>query len=204
MNLPAYEYPRNALVDFKPIGDAIDANRDYAIKQEGNAIKREHLALEKQNSERSWAQLERKRQADEAKRIGQIMSVIDAEENPQRRQLLWRGAQSANRAMFDHAASNFGLDANDHINGPKFFMAQADLFDPMKRKVQEAQIAAQNASAMSNRAHAGYYQAATEAAKAKAAPTPAPSPTQAESLDSYNIDAAGNLVRPTEIGRAHV
>ena len=68
MQLPAYEYPRNALVDFKPINDAIDANRDYSVKQEGNALKREHLALEKKNSERSWAQLERQRQADEVKR----------------------------------------------------------------------------------------------------------------------------------------
>ena len=104
-----------------------------------------------------------------------------------------RGFTAANQKLAEHMGG-YGLDPNDHMNGPKFLAAQAGEFDPMKRRVQEAQISAQNASAMSNRAHAGYYQAATEAAKAKAAPAPAP--TQAENLDSYNIDAAGNLIRP--------
>jgi hypothetical protein len=195
MNLPAYEYPRNALVDFKPINDAIDANRTDAIQREQNAIKRDHLALEKRNSDRLWAQLERQRQADEVKRIGQMARVIDAEENPQRRQLLWRGFSAANKNLVEHMGG-YGLDPNDHMNGPKFLAAQAGEFDPMKRRLTEAQIAAQNASAASNRAHAGYYNAAAEAAKVKAQPQQAA--TTVDPLQGYGIDENGDYIPPPQ------
>lgn len=195
MQLPAYEYPRNALVNFQPINDAIDANRTFDIHREANALKREQLGISRSELGLKYQDAERKRQADEVKRIGQVMAVIDAEENPQRRQLLWRGAQSANRDLFDHM-TKFGVDPNDHINGPKFLMAQAGEFDPMKRRLTEAQIAAQNASAMSNRAHAGYYNAAAEAAKVKAQPQQAA--TTVDPLQGYGIDENGDYVPPPQ------
>lgn len=63
MNLPAYSYPTNALLNFAPINDAIDSNRKYGLQQRSMAMDEGRYGMQKTEFERAQAERERSAQA---------------------------------------------------------------------------------------------------------------------------------------------
>ena len=190
MQLPGYQYPNNALINFQPVSDAIDSNRQNALMQDANAIKREHLGMERRKLAMAETKSEEERQHRLVQNIGRMSQVIDDMPDGPQRRAAWQNVVRANN--FGQRLTEHGIDPNDHVNGPRFLVAQAGEFDPWKRKVQQAQIEAHGAAAASSRAHAGYYQAGADALRAKAAPQVA----TGSSIDDYRIDRSGEVVGP--------
>ena len=152
--LPAYEI-NNALINMAPINNAID---DYRRReQQGVENERQNKLLgfkERElgisESRLGMDQAKAGRDAEQARveKIGREAGMIDSLDGPQRQQMHQRLMQGNP----DVAAmlGRYGMDPNDHVNVPKFLMAQAGSYDPLGTKAKQAQIAqAQAATAAS-------------------------------------------------------
>lgn len=85
MQLPAYQVPRNALMDLSPISEAIDSNRANALAQQKMGIEQERLGMERKRlgmAEQSHSQAQ---QDAVRKRMGgmALLALQDADEAKQ-------------------------------------------------------------------------------------------------------------------------
>lgn len=198
MNLPGYEYPRNALVDFSPVNQAIDSNRQNALMQRRADIDQQRLGMERERLGMAKAESAEQKQLRQVQRWGMQAQVIDEMPDGQQKQQLAGQFYQSNPDLMAHIKSK-GIDPA-HPQVWKLLRAEAGNYDPLKQRLTEAQIAAQNANAASSRAHAGYYSAGTRAMNAKtdAAAQPAPA-TQSQPLaDAYGMTEDGQIIPPSQ------
>lgn len=178
-----------------------EINRLIAPIQQGyqDYRKQEQLQVENQRADeqlgmqRTKLGMERERfdrdsQNAEIARIGNMAKVIDGEKDPTRRAAMLRRMYQGSPNMVT-ALTKSGVDPNDHVNVPKFLMAQAGGYDPLAEQKARAEIGRIGASTRLAGAQADYY-------KARATPAPVAAPPQADPLAGHGLDDNGNIVGP--------
>ena len=138
MQLPAYDYPKNALINFAPISDAIDSNRKLAHDNRELDIKQQHITNERDKFGLQREQADADKAQREVHRIAGHAAVIDQMPDGPQRQAEWQKLVQGN-GMGEHF-SKHGIDPSDHRNGTKFLIAEAGKFDPLADKLKQAQI----------------------------------------------------------------
>jgi hypothetical protein len=149
--------PQNALqapnmnVDFSPISNAIDSNRRNALALKEDARQEQELSMRRQSHSASMADRGRENETKLAQRVAGLSQMVMNEPDPVKQQQMWGKFTSADPRIAK-TLTQYGFDPNDHINGPKFIIAQARGYqDPMEarkaelqNKYLEAQIGAAN------------------------------------------------------------
>lgn len=148
MKLPDYEYPRNALINFAPINDAADGYVQNKLMQRRQANEDTRLGMEQERLGMAKAESAQQSQAREVARIGKESEAIHAMEGPQR-QAIWQQWTTRNPSVAAHM-EKFGIDPNDHVNGPKFLAMQAGSFNQLDQDKTRAQIEADRARTASS------------------------------------------------------
>lgn len=166
MNMPAPQYPRSALLDFAPLGQAIDTYRQgaqqKAVMDQNRAIGQTAAtqgATAAANQAYGLGRLEDgaalnkqgEGQRDRfVKRYGVLAQQIDLEGDPNKRARMWAG--TLERMRREGASSGitgeFDPEELDPMTGPKLLMAQAGLLtDPLERQSKQADIGLKQAQA---------------------------------------------------------
>ena len=101
MQLPGYEFPRNALVDFKPVNDAIDSNRANALASRRADMDQERLGMERERLSMAKASHSEAQQEATRKRLGgqALLALQESDEGKQaaiHKQLLSAHPNAAN------------------------------------------------------------------------------------------------------------
>lgn len=138
MQMPAYRID-NTELQTEPVVNALMQNRAYGLKQEQMGLERERTGMDRERLNMTRQQHDEERQAREVQRIGKEAEAIHGLKGPQR-QAVWQRWTSRNPQVAQEMAK-FGIDPNDHMMGPEFLAREASGYDPMKRRLQEAQIA---------------------------------------------------------------
>lgn len=190
INLPGYEVPKNALLDLGAINGALD----FSAQQNDRRFQSDLAGRQMQMAETKFGNEQQDRTAEKLARGAFVIDQIDA--NDPRRQSMWQRLVQSDPRIGEQLGK-FGVDANDHVQGPKFIISEAGKYDPTKELLSQAQRKLYEAQAGQARAHAGYYNAAAEAMNQKAQPQVQPT---AGPLDGYGLDSEGNLIdtRQTE------
>jgi hypothetical protein len=163
--LPKYDVP-NAL-NFDPLNRAVqnfgETTRDNALmnykvaqdkRQEGRAGAAAGREAERFAMQKEEYNAEKKERA--MKSLTGVVQLIDQEQDPAKRAQMWGSVRSSVKD-FDTDLQGLGVDPNDHINGPKFLIAQQRGYvDPMAARKAEAEIA-------NTQAQTGYYNAQSQA-----------------------------------------
>ena len=186
MQLPAYQYPQNALLNFAPINEAIDANRQNALATRKLDQGDEHLGLERRKVDMAGAQHDFAMQQAKVDDFGRVAQAINETKDPAVRQQLITLAQGKHGDLINHAVEK-GAD----VNHPQFWGAMAfhsKNYDPQKDEVQRAQAGNLNSQAVLHRAQAGAYNAL---ARQRSGPDQPP----ADPTAGWGQDRDGNLVR---------
>lgn len=123
----------------------------------------EQMGMQRERFDLEKRRMAKADEAAEAQRIGGIARVIDGERDPTRRaamiQHLYKGSPSMVAAL-----QKYGVDPSDHVNVPKFLMAQAGGYDPLAERKSRAEIARIEASTNLAGAQAGYYRSRAQPA----------------------------------------
>lgn len=138
MQLPAYQYPQNGGIDFKPLGDAIDSYGQNALAR--RKLDQGDRKLDMAGSHLSMAQAThaeemKQRKVDEMAHGARVLGEMA--DSPQKTALLadyW--AKHGDVAA--HMKEN-GIDTN-HPEALKFIHAQSRIYDPVGEKLKLAQI----------------------------------------------------------------
>ncbi|MFZ4748112.1 MAG: hypothetical protein ACOYLK_14690 [Sphingomonas sp.] len=138
--LPAYQVPRNALLDVSGISDAIDTG--IKVKQQGveNQFRNEQLDMQRQQfsatqADRADAKLEKFKTAA----AGIAQTIMD-DPDQARAATQWQRLVSSD-PRWKTALSQYGVDPNDHRGGAKLIIAQARGYqDPLERQKSQAQV----------------------------------------------------------------
>lgn len=138
MNLPGYEYPRNALVDFSPVNQAIDSNRQNALMQRRADIDQQRLGMERERLGMAKAESAEQKQLRQVQRWGMQAQVIDEMPDGQQKQQLAGQFYQSNPDLMAHIKSK-GIDPA-HPQVWKLLRAEAGNYDPLKQRLTEAQI----------------------------------------------------------------
>lgn len=166
MNMPAPQYPRSALLDFAPLGQAIDTYRQgaqqKAVMDQNRAIGQTAAtqgATAAANQAYGLGRLEdgaalnkqgEGQQDRLTKRYGSLAQRIDQEQDPNQRSRMWTGFLGRLKRESTAMGINgeFDPDEMDPMTGPKLFMAQAGIVnDPLDREYRQAQINKMNRDA---------------------------------------------------------
>lgn len=193
--LPGYEI-KNALVDFSPVTNAIESNQQNALARRKLDQEDARFGLERERHGAAMADRAEQKQMRQVQRWGMQAQVIDEMTDGPQKQALSQQFYSANPDLVSHA-SKIGVNPQD----PKFWKflrAEAGNYDPLKQRLTEAQIAAQNANAASSRAHAGYYSAGTRAMNAKTDAATQPAPQSQPLADAYGMTEDGQIIPPSQ------
>lgn len=186
LNMPAWDVQApnvNAL--FAPLNAGIDKYRQGMNEQAEHGIRQEQLGLQRRAADRADQSAGMALEKQRVEQIAGLAQMADAEQDPVKRQGLWGRIIASNPKMAD-TLEKYGADPNDHVNGPKFVIAQVRGYvDPMKRKALEADIALK-------RAHEKYYDARAGAEK--------PSRWKIDSQNAVMIDSTTGEVRPLSRG----
>lgn len=133
--LPSPQMPSNALIDFSGLNNGIDTYRQQSNYngqverqqedqkyQRGRAAKSDAMAAQSH----AWEQQDRtdNRQAAVIKNTAGVAQLIDQEQDPAKRQAMW-GRFVGSDKRFGESFAKYGMDPSDHVNGPKFLLAQA-------------------------------------------------------------------------------
>lgn len=183
-------FARNAMLDFSPIERAIgNINAEHQRGIENRRVD-EQLGFQRQRLGMEQKRFDRDNEKTEVERIGRMAQVIDGEKDPNRRAAMIQRMYQGSPRMVD-ALKQYGVDPNDHVNVPKFLMAQAGAYDPLGEQKSRAEIARIGASTDLARSQADYY-------RAKARPEiPQPVAGNPDLISQgYGIDENGNMVAP--------
>ena len=136
--------PRNALLDFSGINNALDSNRRNALLESQQEMQREELGMRRQTHDLNVRKFDQDNEMATVKRLGMRAQAIDAlPPNDPRRAQAWG-------AIMKEHPGGAGLDPSWHdpVQGPKMLMAEAGQWeDPLKRQLLQAQIAKANREA---------------------------------------------------------
>ena len=143
MQLPAYAYPQNGGIDFKPLGDAVDQYGQNALTRrkldQGDA----HMDLERQKVDIAGSQHAEDIRRNKMNEFGNLAHGISETTDPTARQQLIGIAQQRYPDLIAHAAAK-GMDAEN----PEYWKAMrwnAQNYDPLGEKAKLAGIALQSA-----------------------------------------------------------
>ena len=171
MQLPKYN-AGSALLDLSQVNQGIDS-----IQRANQLAIQNQRADEKLNMQREQFGMQKTQfEADQKQRQAALLanraSVIDGLPEGQRQAAYLRLLQGTPGLQEELAKA--GVDPNDHINGPKFIMAEAGKYDPLGKRMKEAQI--NNLNARTN-----YYKTRAMP-QTTTAPAAKPDPTQGAGL----------------------
>jgi hypothetical protein len=132
--LPRYENPQNSMLDFSTLNNAV---QNFGQTTRQNLMAEYQVGRDKVQDARASAAAGREAerfamQKDEynaekkeraLKSITGVAQLIDQEQDPGKRSQMWGQLRSTVKD-FDTDLQGLGVDPNDHINGPKFFIAR--------------------------------------------------------------------------------
>jgi hypothetical protein len=124
----------------QPLQQGLQSYRQGMDRQfEGErALEKERLAQRADTRQQQAFDLEQ--QKAKVQQIAGLAQMADNEKDPGRRQQIW-GKVLASHPEMGAALGRAGVDPNDHVNGPKFLIAEARGYvDPMADKLKQAQI----------------------------------------------------------------
>lgn len=166
MNMPDAQYPRSALLDFAPLGNAIDTYRQgaqqkalvdqnraigqTAASQGADAASRQAYGLGRIEEGAALGKQGEAQKDRFVKRYGTLAQQIDLEQDPQRRATMWKGTLERMRreGASMGISGEFDPEELDPMSGPKLFMAQAGLMsDPLERETKQAELGLKKAQA---------------------------------------------------------
>lgn len=141
LSLPAPQMPSNALIDFGGLNNALgnyqkQSNYDAEVAREteekryqrGRQAKADGIAAQDRADARQLAVI---------KNSAGVAQMIDQEQDPVKRQQMW-GRFIASDKRFGESFAKYGMDPNDHMQGPKFLLAQARGYqEPAQADVKE-------------------------------------------------------------------
>lgn len=130
--------PRNALLDFSPINDAIDGNRRNALMSAQMDMQREQLGMQRQTHDLNVRRLERDERTGQIESLGRRAQAIDAlPKGDPRRAQAWKGVLASHPN-----AGSLGPEWQDPNLGPSMLAAEAGKWmDPQQRALLQAQTA---------------------------------------------------------------
>lgn len=137
MNLPTVQAPRNALMDFAPVTQAIDGNRRNALMQLESQRQDEELGMRKSQFE--YQQSRDKKQdarADESYFAKGAESVKNMDPADPRRSMVWQ-----NLLQKHPGRASLTPDYLDPVKGPEMVLAEyGALKDPRESKLKDLEI----------------------------------------------------------------
>jgi hypothetical protein len=137
MQLPGYEYPRNALVNFQPINDAIDSNRANALANDRMGLERERVGMERERMGMEKQRFAASQEDQVRKRIGGLALLTMQEPDDAKRAEKWKQVLSLHPE-----AAKLAPHYSDHRAGPLALMADAGMADDyLKYQLQKQQAA---------------------------------------------------------------
>jgi hypothetical protein len=136
--LPAIQIePRNALLDFSPISNAIDSNRRNALMQREDARQNEELTLRKDQMQYQRGRDQKLDARQELEWYGKAAMAVDQMQDGPQRQAAWQ------RVVARHGADGLTPEELDHKSGPKLMAAQAGQFlDPLEQQTKQLRVQA--------------------------------------------------------------
>lgn len=143
VNLPAPEI-RNQMLDFAPVNNAINGfrqqqniNRDFQAQQEQQTYQRGREAKSDLRQEESH---DLQMRSARVKQVAGLAQMIDGEADPAKRNSMWGQMLQTDPRL----AQALPAHARDHINGPKFLVAEARGYrDPLDEKIKQGTLANQ-------------------------------------------------------------
>ena len=145
MALPQFEYPRNALINFQPINDAIDSNRQNALAQRQASQADERIAMDRRRLQMAEQESAEQRQMRQVQRWGSQARVLaDLPEGPQKQAYADRW-YAANPQLVQYVNER-GID-HRHPDFWKMLAAEAGNYDPLGEQAKRAELAKSNAQA---------------------------------------------------------
>ena len=171
MQLPAYQIPRNALLDLSPINDAIDTG--IRVKQQGveNDFRRQDLDMRKQEfasnqADRADARMERFKAASAG-----VAQMILEDKDPNRASQAWSKLISSD-PRWTQALTTAGVDPNDYKAGASTIIAQVRGYrDPTETALKQAQLENARGTNAVQAAQLAQFKNQTPEARARMAPT---------------------------------
>lgn len=146
MQLPAYQVPGNALVNFQPISDAIDSNRANALAQQKMGMEQERLGMERKRLGMAEQSHARSQQDAERKRLGN-MALLALQEDEAKQ-------AAVHQQLLSSHPNAAGLPAHykDPRTGLLAIVGDAGLAEEYLRAQVQKQAAARAAAAESRAA----------------------------------------------------
>lgn len=137
--LPMHPTPferRNALLDFSPIGDAIESNRRNALARAEERRQEEELAMRRQAHQRAQEQEARSDQRDNRAWFGKQAYAVSRLPAGPARALAWK------RLVERTGSQSLTSEELDPITGPQLMMAEAGLYvDPREEEMANIELA---------------------------------------------------------------
>lgn len=152
--LPAYQYPRNALVDFSPVNEAVSGYRNALNENADVAAQQKHqnalLGIQQAQESRAQTSFNQEQQDRAHKALAATFQAIGQEADPTRRAALYNQVRGRVKG-FDEDIAGAGGDPNDMDGTMRLVAAKAQGYqDPLARRKAEAEIA-------NTQAQTGYY-----------------------------------------------
>ena len=162
---------------------------DRALAAEGRANRGEARADETMRLQKEKMQIER---------LGKMAQVVDGITEPTQRAAAWQRLRQGFPG-FDESFSKYS-DPNDHVNGPKYLMAEVGSYkSPQERESERLKNDQIRAQTDMTRAHAEFYKAR---AGGMAPQSGAASAAAADPLQGAGMDENGNIVTQRTSGTA--
>lgn len=161
LQLPQYQVSNP--VDFSPIHNALDSNRQLALANQQNALARRKLDIAERADTRAgemhgvqMAQARRQQGMDAVRSFAAHAQAIEGMKDPAQKAVAW------NRLLASHPQRDSLPEIyRDPINGPRLVIQEAQGFtDPLERQLKQTQIGLHGA-------HADLYRAQAKAAGQK-------------------------------------
>lgn len=133
MQLPAYQIPRNALLDLSPINEGFDAISRTRQQNQDNAFRSEQIAG--QQADRESAKLEKFKAATAG-----VAQMILEDQDQARAQAQWQRLVGSD-PRWGQALKSVGVDPADYRTGAQTIIAQARGYqDPLERQKSQLQL----------------------------------------------------------------
>lgn len=177
--------PRNAMLDFSPINEAIDTNRRNAMLDRQFGADQEHrqaqLGMQREQLDMRRQEFDQNQQQHIRQRFGALARMVALEQDPAKRRQMWP------QVLRMHPNAR-GLDPSfmDPDNGPRLLMAEAGLVDdPLDRQTAQAKLGLMGAQTDQAQAHADYYRAQATQSGQRVATTPGQQAADKEFAKEY-------------------
>lgn len=144
VNLPAPSMPRNALMDYSPINNALDGIRHQRNVETQRADMLDQRQYQRGRDAKIDARSEESHdlamRSARVKQVAGLAQMIDGEADPAKRDAMWGQMLKADPRL----AQALPAHARDAMNGPKFLVAEARGYrDPLEESIKRGTLANQ-------------------------------------------------------------